>query len=77
MMRRPIGVGLVLTAVSVAPWAAGAQEAPAIPEGLQRTYAAFAQALVQGEAERAAAFYAEDAVVLVDHEHGCELRPVR
>ena len=53
----------------VAPARSLAQEEPAIPEDLQRTYGAFAAALIEGDAETAIEFYAEDAVVLVDHEH--------
>lgn len=42
---------------------------PELPESLQQAYGQFAAAMVNGQAKDALEFYAEDAVVLVDHEH--------
>lgn len=49
--------------------AAGQEIGKELPEDLQQAYGAFATAMVEGDAGKAAAFYAKDAVVLVDHEH--------
>lgn len=57
--------GLLMLAVSVG---LHAQTAPDIPTDLQRTYGRYAEAMLAGEVEAAAEFYAEDAVVLVDSE---------
>lgn len=65
---RVVGLVLLLTA-SLAQVGADAQGLPDVPGDLQRTYVAFAAAMVEGDADRAIEFYAEDAVVLVDHEH--------
>lgn len=67
-MERGVGLVLLLT-LCVSPVGASAQKATAIPEDLRTTYGAFAAAMVDGDAERAIEFYAEDAVVLVDSEH--------
>lgn len=61
--------GASLFAILLMAASAAAQEAPEIPRDLQETYGAFATALVEGRADDAIEFYAEDAVVLVDSEH--------
>ncbi|RFF27270.1 MULTISPECIES: DUF4440 domain-containing protein [unclassified Wenzhouxiangella] len=58
-----------LAGILLAPTPVAGQEGKELPEALQQAYGAFATAMVQGDAEKAAAFYAKDAVVLVDHEH--------
>lgn len=60
---------ILLTALIMLPARAPGQAAPEIPDDLRRTYGAFATAMVEGEAEKAIEFYAEDAVVRIDSEH--------
>lgn len=59
---------LFLAALLLAPTPVTGQEGPDLPGELRTSYGAFATAMVEGDAGKAAAFYAEDAVVLVDHE---------
>lgn len=66
---KPAFPGGSLFAVLLLAAPAAGQEAPEVPEDLQETYGAFATALVEGRADEAIEFYAEDAVVLVDSEH--------
>ena len=68
MTGRRVGIGLLVVPLLMI-GRAPAQEAPDIPSELQKTYGAFAAAMVEGDADAAIAFYAENAVVLVDHEH--------
>lgn len=63
--RLSLLTGLLVLALSVG---LHAQTAPDIPTDLQRTYGGYAKAMLSGEVEAAAEFYAEDAVVLVDSE---------
>lgn len=67
MKLRATAASLLALLLPMAP--AAAQEFPEIPPDLQETYGAFATALVEGRADDAVGFYAEDAVVLVDSEH--------
>lgn len=67
MTSRTAGGALLALLLLIAP--AAGQEASEIPRDLQETYGAFATALVEGRADEAIEFYAEDAVVLVDSEH--------
>lgn len=67
MKLRSPGRSLLAVLLLAAP--AAGQQAPEIPQDLQETYGAFATALVEGRADAAIEFYAEDAVVLVDSEH--------
>lgn len=69
MKMRFIGEFLVAVFLMGPVAAAGSQEAPEIPQALQKTYGAFARAMVRGEPEKAVGFYADDAVVLVDAQH--------
>lgn len=59
---------ILLTALFVLPTRAPSQTEADIPEDLKRTYGAFASAMVEGEAEKAIEFYAENAVVRIDSE---------
>ena len=73
-MERGIGLVLLVT-LGVSPVGAAARDAPAIPEDLQETCETFAAAMLEGDGETAIEFYADDAMVLVDHEHVCRGRP--
>lgn len=64
-----------LAASLLVPASAIGQESPDLPEDLRSAYGAFAKAMVEGQAEQAADFYAEDAVVLVDHKRVYRGRP--